>query len=136
MVVRCSLQSRASSRVTPDYLWCTSGKWHCMNAWACAWVCAFVPVCVCVCDVTMLAHEHWQAGLFARHIPYATPQVVWVMLQVKLQAQRAQLKQSLVAEAMKECTFKPKTNEGQNRELIARILQAEDESTSSMNTAR
>ncbi|KAL3139243.1 hypothetical protein ABBQ32_006011 [Trebouxia sp. C0010 RCD-2024] len=50
--------------------------------------------------------------------------------QVKLQAQRAQLKQSLVAEAMKECTFKPKTNEGHNRELIARILQAEDESAS------
>lgn len=48
-------------------------------------------------------------------------------LQVKLQAQRAQLKQSLLAEAMRECTFKPKTNEGQNRELIAQILKAEDE---------
>ncbi len=56
-------------------------------------------------------------------------------LQVKLQAQRAQLKQSLVAEAMKECTFKPKTNEGQNRELIARILQAEEESNSNMTAA-
>lgn len=56
------------------------------------------------------------------------------MFQVRLQAQRAQLKQSLVAEAMKECTFKPKTNEGQNRELIAKILQAEDDSTTSMNT--
>lgn len=53
---------------------------------------------------------------------------------MRLQAQRAQLKQSLVAEAMKECTFKPKTNEGQNRELIAKILQAEDESSTSMNT--
>lgn len=53
------------------------------------------------------------------------------MFQVRLQAQRAQLKQSLVAEAMKECTFKPKTNEGQNRELIAKILQAEDESNTS-----
>ena len=49
-------------------------------------------------------------------------------LQAKLQAQRSQLKQSLVAEAMKECTFRPKTNEGQNRELIAKILQAEEES--------
>ena len=45
------------------------------------------------------------------------------------------MKQSLVAEAMKECTFKPKTNEGQNRELIARILQAEDESSSNMTAA-
>ena len=50
-------------------------------------------------------------------------------IQAKLQAQRAQLKQSLVAEAMKECTFKPKTNEGQNRELIAKILQAEEDSS-------
>ncbi|DBA84161.1 TPA: hypothetical protein ACH3X1_006628 [Trebouxia sp. C0004] len=50
--------------------------------------------------------------------------------QAKLQAQRARLKESLVAEAMKECTFKPKTNEGQNRELIAKILQAEEESNS------
>ena len=50
-------------------------------------------------------------------------------LQAKLQAQRAQLKQSLIAEAMRECTFKPKTNEGQNRELIARILKAEDEAS-------
>ena len=52
---------------------------------------------------------------------------VMCALQAKLQAQRAQLKQNLMAEAMRECTFKPKTNEGQNRELIARILRAEDE---------
>ena len=56
------------------------------------------------------------------------------VFQVKLQTQRAQLKQSLVAEAMKECTFKPKTNEGQNRELIAKILRAEDESNISKDT--
>lgn len=49
-------------------------------------------------------------------------------VQAKLQAQRAQLKESLIAEAMRECTFKPKTNEGHNRELIAKILKAEDES--------
>ncbi|DBA71623.1 TPA: hypothetical protein ACH3X2_001084 [Trebouxia sp. C0005] len=55
--------------------------------------------------------------------------------QAKLQAQRAQLKQSLVAEAMKECTFKPKTIEGQNRELIAKILQAEEESNSHVTAA-
>ena len=52
-------------------------------------------------------------------------------LQAKLQAQRAQLKQNLMAEASRECTFKPKTNKGQNRELIdhARILKAEDEAS-------
>ena len=65
---------------------------------------------------------------------YKNCKLLWNVFQVKLQAQRAQLKQSLVAEAMKECTFKPKTNEGQNRELIAKILQAEDESNISMNT--
>jgi len=36
---------------------------------------------------------------------------------------------------MKECTFKPKTNEGQNRELIAKILQAEEESNSHVSAA-
>ena len=59
-----------------------------------------------------------------------------MILQAKLQAQRAQLKQTLVAEAMRECTFKPKTNEGQNRELIAKILQAEDESSAGMIAAQ
>ena len=47
-------------------------------------------------------------------------------LQEKLQQRRFELKQVLLAEAMRECTFKPRTNEGQNRELINRILRADE----------
>ena len=47
-------------------------------------------------------------------------------LQEKLQQRRFELKQALLAEAMRECTFKPRTNEGQNRELINRILRADE----------
>lgn len=39
---------------------------------------------------------------------------------------KAQAQQEALAEAMKECTFKPKTNEGKRRELIKQMLDAAD----------
>lgn len=52
------------------------------------------------------------------------------LVQHREQGRRAQLREALLAEAMQECTFKPKTNAGSNREIIARILQAEGSSLS------
>lgn len=33
-------------------------------------------------------------------------------------------KQDLLDEAMRECTFKPQTNEGERRELLLKLLEA------------
>ena len=43
-----------------------------------------------------------------------------------MQQRRFELKQALLAEAMREGTFKGAHNEGQNRELINRILRADE----------
>eukprot|EP00884_Botryococcus_braunii_P022995 jgi/Botrbrau1/937/Bobra.0167s0048.1 len=40
---------------------------------------------------------------------------------------RAHMKAALAAEAMRECTFAPRTNESRNRALIARILAGDDD---------
>ena len=44
------------------------------------------------------------------------------MLQEELADRRAQLRATVMAEALKECTFHPQTKEGANRQLIQRIL--------------
>jgi hypothetical protein len=37
---------------------------------------------------------------------------------------KAQMQQELLVEAMRECTFKPQTNEGERRELLQKLLEA------------
>ncbi|KAK9825739.1 hypothetical protein WJX74_003307 [Apatococcus lobatus] len=44
----------------------------------------------------------------------------------KAQARRNMLRETLMTEAMKECTFRPRTNESANKALISQILAAAD----------
>jgi c-di-GMP-binding flagellar brake protein YcgR len=37
---------------------------------------------------------------------------------------RSQAREEVLVEAMKECTFKPQTNEGHRRELLQQLLDA------------
>eukprot|EP00803_Ostreobium_quekettii_P003340 evm.model.scf_362EXC.8 EVM.evm.TU.scf_362EXC.8 scf_362EXC:48896-49757(+) len=54
--------------------------------------------------------------------------------QAKLKMRRAKVQEALLAQAMKECTFRPKTNAGSNRELIERILEAESTNSTTIQT--
>lgn len=46
---------------------------------------------------------------------------MWV-LQEKLKARQAKLQETVVAEALKECTFRPKTNVRADSEYVGRLL--------------
>ncbi len=48
-------------------------------------------------------------------------------LQKDTQADRARMRAAVAAEAMRECTFAPRTNESRNRSLIQRILASSDD---------
>ncbi|KAK9851532.1 hypothetical protein WJX84_008453 [Apatococcus fuscideae] len=53
----------------------------------------------------------------------------------KTEARRAKLRETLMAAAMKECTFRPRTNESANKALISQILAAADLASPCSGTA-
>ena len=51
------------------------------------------------------------------------------MLLQEAVARRARLEEERLAELMRDCTFRPHTNEAQNMELMKRMLASDDDST-------
>ena len=89
-------------------------------------------------DADKKAREDEVFGTSARKIPnkgYTVPKP-FKLSHGKKPSQRAKTKELLLQETLKDCTFKPVTNESKNKALLKRILEQEDDYSEEEDTGQ